>query len=180
MMHLARELKVVRSNNFTIVELPYGQGNYTMVIALPDKNMTIMNAVNSLNYVSWNNWMNLLSDSNHFAQLYFPRFKYQYKRTLNNDLVSLGMGRAFSDQADFSNISTEFMKISRVLHQTAIENNEEGTEAEAATVVEFVYGGANPASAETISVDHPFLYFIRESSTGTIMFMGLVQDPTVN
>jgi len=180
MMYLARNLKAVRSDNFSIVELPYGQGNYTMVIALPDKNMTIMNAVNSLNFVRWNNWMNLLSDSKHFTQLYFPRFKYQYNRTLNNDLISLGMGKAFSDQADFSNISPEFLKISRVMHQTAIENNEEGTEAEAATVVEFVYGAPNPASAETVNVDHPFLFFIRESSTGTILFMGLVQDPTIN
>jgi serpin B len=107
-----------------------------------------------------------------------PRFKYKYKRRLNNDLIGLGMGIAFSPSADFSNICDASLMISRVEHQTFIETNEEGTEAAAATVVVMI-DTAVPAILE-INLNRPFLYFIREKSTGTILFMGRVSDPTVN
>ena len=110
-----------------------------------------------------------------------PRFKYKYKRLLNDDLISLGMGIAFSDFADFSNISDQGIKITRVLHQSFIDNNEEGTEAAAATVVEFGTTSVNPTpQVVNVTLDRPFLYFIRETSTGTILFMGRVSDPTLN
>ena len=72
--------------------------------------------------------------------------------------------------------------ISRVLHQTFIDTNEEGTEAAAATVVEMVFTTANPSHhlIMKVTLDHPFLYFIRETSTGTVLFMGRVGDPTIN
>jgi len=87
------------------------------------------------------------------------------------------MGIAFSPLADFSNISDAGLMISRVEHQTFIETNEEGTEAAAATVVVIV-GSAGPLALE-INLNRPFLYFIRETSTGTILFMGRVSDPPI-
>jgi serpin B len=107
-----------------------------------------------------------------------PVFKYKYKRTLNDDLIKLGMGIAFSDVADFSNISDQALQISRVLHETFIEVNEEGTEAAAATVVEIRF--TSMPVTNIVTLDRPFLYFIRETSTGTILFMGKVADPTLN
>jgi len=109
--------------------------------------------------------------------LSMPRFKYEYKRTLNDDLINMGMGIAFRDEADFSNISNSGLKISRVEHQTFIDTNEEGTEAAAATVVVMVdsVSGGGPLP---ITLNRPFLYFIREISTGTILFMGILSDPS--
>jgi len=88
------------------------------------------------------------------------------------------MGIAFSPSADFSNICDNQLMISRVEHQTFIETNEEGTEAAAATVVVF----KDTAAGKTleINLNRPFVYFIREISTGTILFMGRVSDPTDN
>jgi serpin B len=62
-----------------------------------------------------------------------------------------------------------------VLHQAFIETNEEGTEAAAATIV----GISNTAIIEPLilNVDHSFLYIIRETTTGSILFMGRVADP---
>jgi serpin B len=178
MMHQTEKLKVVKSNNLTIAEIPYGQGNYTMVVVLPDENVTTTEVANAINPSLWNEWIGLLDDNTHEVNLSMPRFKYEYKRSLNDILKGLGMGIAFTDQADFSNISDQGLMISRVLHQTFIETNEEGTEAAAATVVEIV-NTSMPMIVE-VNLDHPFLYFIRESSTGTILFMGRVGDPTVN
>lgn len=180
MMHQTGNFKAVRHNNLTIAELPYGQGNYTMVVVLPPENVSTNDVAASLTPSVWQEWMGLLSGSTQKVELGMPRFRYMYKRLLNDDLVSLGMGPAFSDFADFSNISDQALQITRVLHQTFIETNEEGTEAAAATVVEIGYTSAGPGDqAFRITLDRPFLYFIRETSTGTILFMGRLSDPAV-
>jgi serpin B len=180
MMHLKKNLKVIKQNNLTIAEIPYGQGNYTMVVVLPDENVTSSEVVKFLTSSNWQDWMAKLANNSHEVELSMPRFKYMYKRNLNDDLINLGMGIAFTGNADFSKISDQGLMISRVLHQTFIETNEEGTEAAAATVVEMVYGSANPSSIEKVTLDHPFIYFIRESTTGTIIFIGRLGDPTIN
>jgi serpin B len=87
------------------------------------------------------------------------------------------MGIAFDpDNADFSNISDLQLYITDVLHQTFIETNEEGTEAAAATVV-IIGTTSMPPPTPVINVNRPFLYLIRETTTGTIVFMGQVTDP---
>ena len=110
------------------------------------------------------------------VQLSLPKFEYEYKRELKDDLIALGMGIAFSGAADFSNITDQGIFISRVLHQTYIKTDEEGTEAAAATVVEFEF--TSMPSTTVVNVNRPFLYFIRETTTGTIVFMGQVVDPS--
>ena len=178
MMHQVENLKAVRTINSTIVDIPYGQGNYSMVVILPDEGFTSAEITDGLKPSNWNEWMDLLENNIHKVELGLPRFKYKYKRNLNDDLINMGMGVAFTGVADFSNISNAGLMISRVEHQTFIETNEEGTEAAAATVVVMIdsISGGGPL---TITLNRPFLYFIREISTGTILFMGRVGDPTV-
>ncbi len=178
MMHQTTNLNTTRKDNFRLVEIPYGQGNYTMVVLLPDENVSIRDLAASITQTDWNEWIEELSGNTSKVELSMPRFKYEYKRNLKNDLINLGMGIAFSDDADFKNISDQELKISRVLHQTFIETNEEGTEAAAATVVEIVFKTSDPGDLVIkIEIDHPFLYFIREISTGTILFAGRVSNP---
>ena len=181
MMHQEENLRAVKNNNLTIVDIPYGQGNYSMLIALPDTDVSTSDAANALTPARWNEWMELLANNAHKVELSMPRFKYGYKRLLNNDLIALGMGIAFSDRAAFNNISDQQLQISRVLHQSFIETNEEGTEAAAATIVELRCGSALPDESwvSKVDIDRPFLYFIYETSTGTILFMGRVNDPTI-
>ncbi len=180
MMHQKATMKVAQTNNGTIVEIPYGQGNYTMVVVLPNENITTNEVATSLNAAQWQEWMELLNRNTHEVNLSLPRFKYEFKRLLNDDLIAQGMGIAFTDMANFSNISDQGLMINRVLHQTFIETNEEGSEAAAATVVEMGITSAEPAQPITVTIDRPFLYFIRETSTGTVLFMGRVSDPTMN
>lgn len=177
-MHQKENLNVTSIDDATIVELPYGQGNYTMVVVLPDESVTTADLAATLTSELWQGWMETLSENTHEVDLSLPRFKYKYKRELNDDLKTMGMGIAFTDQADFSNISDVTSWISRVIHESFIETNEEGTEAAAATVVEFI--NTSVPETITVNVNRPFLYFIREISTGTVLFMGRVNDPTVN
>ncbi len=181
MMHQTENLKAAKPDNVTIVEIPYGQGNYTMVAVLPDENVTTGEVADALTPALWQDWIEMLAGSTREVELSMPRFKYKYKRLLNDDLIGMGMGIAFNPSADFSNISGQGLWISRVLHEAFIETNEEGTEAAAATIVEMIRTTSEiMPSAVVINIDHPFLYFIRETSTGTIVFMGRVGDPTLN
>jgi serpin B len=82
----------------------------------------------------------------------------------------MGMKLAFTDNADFSNIADENLFISRVLHNTYIEVTEEGTEAAAVTVVEIGY--TSVPMIPVFQVNKPFLFVIRENSTGVILFIG--------
>jgi len=110
-------------------------------------------------------------------QVHFPRFKYGFRLTLKEILTDMGMGIAFTDAANFSNISEQYdLLINEVTHQSFIETNEEGTEAAAATVVEV--GTTSMPVTMVFNMDHPFIYIIRETTTNSIIFMGRVADPT--
>jgi serpin B len=175
-MNQTNDFAVAEAGNATLVELPYGQGNYSMVVMLPDEGVTLPEAAALLTTENWETWMDYLKNNIAEVDLSIPRFKYEYKRTLNDDLKSLGMGIAFDPvNADFSKMCYHPLVISFVMHQTFIETNEEGTEAAAATGV----GMADTAMPQTIviNINRPFLYFIRETTTGTIVFMGQVADP---
>jgi serpin B len=180
MMHQEENLKAAKVENLTLVDIPYGQGNYSMLVALPDENVSTLDITDALTPSQWNEWADLLSNNTRKVEISMPRFRYSYKRLLKADLIGLGMGIAFSDWADFKNISDQELKISRVIHQSFIETNEEGTEAAAATVVEIVFKTSEvQPPVLKIDINRPFLYFIHETSTGTILFMGKVGDPTV-
>ncbi len=175
MMYQEETFAVTGTENATLVELPYGQGNYSMVVMLPDEGVSLAEAAATLNSEEWAEWMHQLSYGTTEVQLSLPKFEYEYKREMKDDLVALGMGIAFSGAADFSNITDQGIMISRVIHQTYIKTDEEGTEAAAATVVEFEF--TSMPSTTVVNVNRPFLYFIRETTTGTIVFMGQVVDP---
>jgi len=174
-MYQEENFAVTTTGDATLVELPYGQGNYSMVVMLPDEDVSLASAAATLNPEDWALWMQSLSNGTTEVQLSLPRFEYEYKRELKDDLTALGMGIAFGMGANFSNISDQSILISRVLHQTFIKTDEEGTEAAAATVVEFEF--TSMPMTTVVNINRPFLYFIRETTTGTIVFMGQVVDP---
>lgn len=175
MMYQEEKFAVTTTGDATLIEMPYGQGNYSMVVMLPDEDMSLAGAAATLNARDWAEWMQQLSYSTTEVHLSLPKFEYEYKRELKDDLTALGMGIAFGMGADFSNISDQNILISRVLHQTFIKTDEEGTEAAAATVVEFEL--TSMPMTTVVNINRPFLYFIRETTTGTIVFMGQVVDP---
>ncbi|HPI68471.1 MAG TPA: serpin family protein [Bacteroidales bacterium] len=177
MMHQKENFCYIETPEASIIELPYGQGNYSMVIALPAVTISTGELAAALTPDLWEEWMDDLSVGPKEVNVTMPKFKYRYKRLLNADLANLGMGIIFSDLADFSNISDQSLMVTRVLHETFIETDEEGTEAAAATVVEVCLTSVTPVNE--MNLNRPFLYFIRETSTGTIVFMGRVGDPTV-
>lgn len=164
------------ASTFSAIELPYGQGNYSMIILLPTDDSSLGELMSQLDEPTWNNIIQGMSVPTS-RLLYLPKFKFEYENELNDELIDLGLGNAFSDSADFSGIcKNESIAISRVKHKTFIEVNEEGTEAAAVTSVTMGATSAGPTSA-VFAVDHPFLFAIKEKYTNAILFVGTVTDP---
>jgi serine protease inhibitor len=173
-MKQTSDFKIYIGEGFTLAEFPYGQGNFVMDVIVPDNNNGIKNTLSLINDNSLKVWISQMSERK--TELSFPRFKYGYKKELKDILSDMGMGLAFTENADFSNISDLPTLISFVLHQAFIETNEEGTEAAAATIVG-IGVTSMPAGPFVLNINHSFLYIIRETTTNSILFMGKVADP---
>lgn len=157
-----------------VVELPY-KGGLSMVVFLPDAQGGV-EALGAKLGARYADWVGLLSEQK--INLGLPRFKARTTRRLENDLMALGMKLAFG-KADFTGITRTLpLAISAVIHEAVIEVNEEGTRAAAATAV-VMRGGGMPHPIPTVRADHPFLYVIRDPSSGVILFVGRVANPTV-
>ena len=103
-----------------------------------------------------------------------PRMKLECKNSLVKPLKAMGMTDAFSDKADFSGISDEKVNISDVIQATFVNVDEEGTEAAAVTVATMP-NCVMPVRTLTFYINRPFVYIIREKTSGTILFMGKVR-----
>jgi len=174
MMVQKGEFLTFGTETFQAVDLPYGKGKYSMTIILPSPETDINTFIADMDQTSWNEWFSLIPDNTRELELYLPRFTFDYSIKLRDVLIALGMGNAFNpDIADFSGINADPYQpvcISEVYHNTYIQVNEEGTEAAAVTAVEFSYTSVGPV----MTINRPFIFAIRESDTGTIVFMGKV------
>ena len=108
-----------------------------------------------------------------------PRFKIETKSDLADALSSMGMPLAFDERkADFSGITKqEPLYIAAVVHQANISVDEKGTEASAATAVVAAATGMSTPPPE-VHVDRPFIFAVRDTHTGAILFLGRVVDPS--
>jgi serine protease inhibitor len=149
----------------SVVELPYGNGDFAMDIILPPPNASVDSTAATLTSSAWGALIASLREVDY--ALAMPKFTLSYERTLTDDLSALGMGVAFTDQANFSGMSAVGLKLEFVKQKTFVDVNEAGTEAGASTVT-----GVVPTSLTEVRVNRPFIFVIRERQTGTIVFMG--------
>lgn len=161
-----------------VVDLPYGGGAFSMTIVLPNQGITVDDVVGSLTLDQWHNWIAGLDSSR--AEVFLPKFRLENKFTLNDALKALGMEVAFQPYvADFRRMrQANDLYISRVLHNTYVDVNEEGTEAAAVTAVEV--GLVCVCEPPPVRIDRPFLFALRENLSGTILFLGVIRHPPVN
>ncbi|MCK4990677.1 MAG: serpin family protein, partial [Bacteroidales bacterium] len=176
-MRVSGNFAYTSNEDFTAVELPYGDSTFSMVVMLPSPEKEVSDLVAKLDVAQWDSWFEYSSFTG--VQVDLPKFKYEFKKLLNDPLINLGLGVAFSEfEADFTRINPAGnLFISRVIHQTFIDVQEEGTEAAAATIVEVSLTSAGGGGPIHFKADKPFLYLIKENSTGAIVFVGKVGKP---
>lgn len=177
MQSSGHDFKYYFSDDFSICRLPYGENNVAMYIFLPNYGNTINEILEKLTVENWNNWreqFEFLPEDNIYENFEFnlPKFQIEYEKRLNDILINLGMPIAFTSDADFSGMSPELVKISRVKQKAYIEVNEEGTEAAAATGIVIDSG-----PAQSFIANRPFLFLISDDRTNTTLFIGKVDNP---
>lgn len=161
-----------------LVSLPYANGQYRMNIFLPAKGTKVQDYVAGMD---WERYQALVADvSNKDVLLKMPRFKVEYKNSeLVQTMQNLGMTEALSDDANFSNMSSDPLKIGSIIHQSYIAVDEDGTEAAAATVVgmDVTSSMSQPPKPVEMTINRPFFYMIEDSKTHNIIFMGVTKEP---
>jgi serpin B len=178
MMHLSKSenASYYSDNELKALEMDYQGDDLSMLILLPNPNHSLSEVEAGLSSTKISDIRAKLVRQP--VQVWLPRFSMTKSKEMSNLLKELGMKSAFDPYtADFSGInSTEGLYISGVFHKAFINVNETGTEAAAATGV--VVSIVSIEILPEFRADHPFLFFIIDKHTGSILFMGRVADPT--
>ena len=173
MMRQRAKFNYAEDGGTQVLEMPYAGERFSMVIILPrdedglgalEKNLTeewITAVLRRLKPVE--------------IEVFLPRFKVEGAFTLNEKLEALGMVDAFDDvKADFTGMAPRRgLYIAHAVHKAYVEVDEEGTEAAAATGI--VMG--IKSMPLVFRADHPFLFFIRDRRSGSLLFWGRLVDP---
>ena len=178
MMNKEEKLDYTTNSLFSAIKMPYGEGQYNMIVMLPANGKNSQDVINSLSSENWKNWESALKVTDNVV-VTMPRFKYEFKTELEKVLTKMGMAKAFQPGiADFSKISAEELYISSALHKSYIDVNENGTEAAAVTSITFSNTSAGNEPPKTyFTVNKPFVFAITEKDTEAILFIGEVQHP---
>ncbi|HUG41687.1 MAG TPA: serpin family protein [Longimicrobiales bacterium] len=170
----------------TVLELPYGADAFTAVAVLPPEGQPMAVFLDGLTPAVWQAWMDRLAgDAEARAEsggdregilVRMPKLELEWEAALNEPLVELGMTDAFDERlADFTRLTGEDgFFIEQALQKTFLKVDEEGTEAAAATAVGMGVTSAPPS----VRLDRPFVFAIRERLSGTILFLGVIGDPS--
>lgn len=179
MMSQTKEFNYAENDTLQIIEMAYTGNKLSMVILLPKSIDGLRQIEGSLTQDNLNTWLSTLHNREVIASI--PKFKMTSQFELNGALKSLGMVDAFDMQADFSGMAPDpvGLYISEVLHKAFVDVNEEGTEAAAATAVVMMRMGIEEPKP-VFMADHPFIFIIRDTKAGSILFMGRVEDPLSN
>ena len=175
-MEQTQEIPYYVDDFVKMVSLPYSDGQLSMVVMMPASG-SFQQFSNQLDFQEILEMVENQSNGN--VEINIPRFRLENGFNLNEMLKNLGMNQAFiPDQADFSGMEPgREIYIDQVFHKAFIDVNEAGTEAAAATAVLMAGKGFNPDEPQKITFDHPFLFFIQEKESGTILFIGQVTTP---
>ncbi|UUZ84117.1 serpin family protein [Paenibacillus sp. P26] len=162
---------------FEAIRSPYGDGSFGMWVLLPGEGTVLQELQRRLVAEP-----DILSKgyAKEPGSIEPPKFKLSYSLELNDALKALGMGPAFADEADFSDMVEPPVaaQISEVLHKTFLEVNEKGTEAAAATAVGVnTSAEVSPKAPFHMKVDRPFFLAIQDRRTGSLLFLGSITKP---
>lgn len=165
-MHYDEFLPSAAGEGWQAVELPYVGDEVSMVVVVPD-NLEAFEA--ELTPERLDAMLEALRNGG--IHLSLPRFTFRYQAALEPALRELGLGTLF-DGPDLSGMGIGDVAVSAVQHEAFIEVDEEGTRAAAATGV-----AVNDSHGPSVAVDRPFLFFIVDQPTRSVLFLGRVLDP---
>ncbi|XP_040840693.1 serpin B11 isoform X2 [Ochotona curzoniae] len=171
------KLAVIERPQMQVLELPYVNNRLSMLVLLPTGTTKLEQIAKQLNVRTFEKWTGPSNMVEREVEVHLPRFKLDVQYELNSLLKSLGMTDIFNkDKADLSGMSSaKGLYLSKVIHKSYVDVNEEGTEAAAAT-------GANIAVKRLpiryqFTANKPFLFLIRDNPSKMIVFCGKFASP---
>jgi len=177
MMAQETSLPYLATDQFQAVDLPYGDGIFSMTVLLPRPEVHVDSVVALMTPENWAAWTGSFDTT--IVLLELPKFTFRYELTMNDVLMALGMRLAFdASRADFTRMLPDAeLFISGVVHKTFVQVDEEGTEAAAVTAgIVGITSGDQPI-VTYVRVDRPFVFVIRERTSGALLFMGKIVEP---
>lgn len=158
------------------LEIRYGGTDLAFDILLPKKGEAIGKVEDEIAGGRLPGWLGTIQDKTVQASL--PKFRVEWEASLGPALERMGMKQAFSGNADFSGIDDKRdLRLSQVVHKAWVDVTEEGTEAAAATGATMALVAMRMPSEPVFKADRPFVFLIRDTRSGLILFMGRVMDP---
>lgn len=172
---------IITDDGATIARMTYGNRSFMFIGILPPEGVTpgtYLRSLDGTDLEEWdyyfNNFDPTADKNSQNIEIGIPRFKTASSYNLIPVLQKLGVNIALTPLADFSGISTDSgLCLTDAIQKATIEVDEEGVTATASTGATFG-DGACVIVSEKVIFDRPFLYLIRESSTGAILFIGNV------
>ena len=175
MMNYKSDTLYYKGNDYKIISLPYGEGEVVMDLILPGEGNSIGDFIEKFALDDYKKAVEGLTKKTDVI-VSIPKFKAEYEKTLNEVLYGLGMKDIFGANCNLSGINgTGDLFVSEVRHKTFIDINEEGTQAAGVTSVEITLTAVMDPT-EFIA-DRPFMYTIRDTTTESILFMGVFDTP---
>ena len=176
MMNLMDTFRCASGDVCDYLEMDYGNHAFSMVIMLPKDGKTTRDVIATMDGKKWADAMQSLTLKE--IPVFLPRFKAECEYPMHKYILpDMGMKIPFNPMlADLSGIADigafGRLFISSVIHKTFVQVDEEGTEAAGITLV----GIENSVKSSFFMVDRPFLFAIREKSTGAILFIGEIGE----
>lgn len=165
-----------------VVELPYGTGGkYSMIFVLPYANVKVTEMYSNFATVSLKDIFDKLrADEEAYGlddvDVKIPRFHISTNVVLNKPLNKMGVYDIFQpDLASFQRVTMQNIFVSAIVHKADIEVTESGTIASAVSTATF----SDRISAPSFYCNRPFVYFVMEKSTTTVIFSGIYSQPSV-
>lgn len=159
-----------------VLRLPYADSRFSMILVLPKKDSNLNQLISALSPESMRQAITALEETE--VKVVLPRFRIDYSTSLKQGLQQLGINRIFQSNAELGGISRYgnlAAKVSDIFQRTVIDVDEKGSTASSASGSSLVFTIAN--EPEQFIADRPFLFFIEEESTGSILFAGKVEEP---
>ena len=171
MMHQERKFFYADNSRFAAVELPYGNGQYSMTVLLPNEGVSINDMMKQLTAGEFAKLQQQMSEC--IVDLKLPRFSTTTNVSLNAPLSALGAKTMFTSSADFSGMADAGVFVSAMLQKAKIEVSEEGTKAAAVTagVIALTALHEQPRHVK-FHAKRPFVYTINEKNSNAILFIG--------
>lgn len=181
MMHHTGRYKVNLTKSLETVELAIGKRNEaSVIIAQPRGPRNLEQFAKGMDVQTWNG---LVSDLRRqpvrYGNLSIPKIVVNYQAALNNSLQALGIRQAFTDRAEFGDLTPANVWITSVLQKTFLDMNEQGVEAAAVTAVGFGTTNVEPTPAIqfNLNIDRPYLLAIVDNATNAILFLATIEHP---